>query len=316
MEEKIKIGISSCLIGNKVRWDGDDKLDRFITDTLGKYLEFVPVCPEAECGLGTPRETLRLEGDPENPRLVTRKEKADLTELMVAWSKKKLIELKKEDLCGYIFKSKSPSCGMERINVYQETGAPVKQGTGIFAKIFMDRFPQIPAEDDGRLHDPKLRENFIEMLFTLKRWRNTLAAGKQMNNLINFHTQNKLLILSHNQKIYRRMGKLVANHDDISLDNLFSQYEALLLEALKLQTTVKKNINVMMHIMGYFKKELSSDEKRELIDIIEKYRNNTVPVIVPITLLNHYVRKYRQPYLQSQTYLHPHPVSLKLRNHA
>jgi len=316
MEEKIKIGISACLLGHNVRWDEENKQDRFITDTLGRYLEFVPVCPENECSLGTPRPALQLVGNPENPRLMNRKEKIDYTAQMMAWSIDKLPELANENLCGFIFKSKSPSCGMERIPVYQESGPAIKQGTGIFARQFMQTFPQIPAEDDGRLHDPKLRENFIETLFTLKRWRDVLTQKRQMKNLIDFHTRNKLLILSHNQKIYRQMGKLVGKGSTISIEDLFEEYESLLLEALKLKTTVKKNINVLMHMMGYFKNHLSPGEKQELLTIIDNYAKGTVPVIVPITIFNHYTRKYNQPYLRMQTYLHPHPVSLKLRNHA
>ena len=316
MDEKIKIGISACLLGHDVRWDGESKQDRFITDTLGEYLEFVPVCPEMECGLGTPRDSLRLEGSLENLRLVTRTEKIDHTERMRTWGKKKIKELTKEDLCGYIFKSKSPSCGMERIPVYQESGPATKKGIGIFARLFLEAFPRLPAEDDGRLHDPKLRENFIETLFTLKRWRAAKHPPYKIKNLIDFHTENKLLILSHDQKIYRQMGKLVAAGNAMPAEDIFDQYETLLIDALRLTTTAKKNINVLMHMMGFFKKHITAEEKQELLDIIEKYRAGTVPLIVPVTLFNHYARKYRQPYLQSQTYLHPHPISLKLRNHA
>jgi uncharacterized protein YbgA (DUF1722 family)/uncharacterized protein YbbK (DUF523 family) len=283
---------------------------------LGKYLEFVPVCPEAECGLGTPRDSLRLEGSLENLQLVTRTEKIDHTERMKAWSKKKISALAKEDLCGYIFKSKSPSCGMERIPVYQETGPAIKKGIGIFARTFLETFPRLPAEDDGRLHDPKLRENFIETLFTLKCWRTASKPPLKIKRLIEFHTQNKLLILSHDQKSYRQMGKLVASGGEMPAEKVFDQYEAMLIDALRLNTTTKKNINVLMHMMGFFKKDIDTDEKQELLDIIEKYRTGAVPLIVPMTLFAHYARKYRQPYLQAQTYLHPHPVSLKLRNHA
>lgn len=317
MIEKIKIGISSCLLGNKVRWDGDHKQDRFLTDTLGKYLEFVPVCPEAECGLGIPREPLRLEGSPESLRLIAHDTRLDHTERMVLWSDRKLTDLALENLCGFVFKSKSPTCGMERIPVYKSTGGPgAKEGVGIFAKAFMTKFPEIPVEDDGRLHDPKLRENFVEMIFTLQRWRQTRSEMPKMRHLIDFHTRNKLLILSHSPEIYRRMGKLAAGDPSQPAQELFNQYQALLMDALKLATTVKKNINVLMHLMGYFKKDLSADEKQEILEIIESYRNGAVPLIVPITLINHYVRKYREPYLSSQTYLNPHPVSLKLRNHA
>lgn len=316
MNEKIKIGISACLLGHPVRWDGENKEDRFITRTLGNYLEFVPVCPEMECGMGSPRDSLQLQGDVENHRLMTRKTGIDYTELMEKWAEQKVTELAGENLCGYIFKSKSPSCGMERIPIYPEKGRAEKKGVGIFARRFMEAFPRLPVEDDGRLHAPKLRENFIESLFALKRWRDISGPPQKMSHLIAFHTENKLLILSHDQKIYREMGKLVADGGSLPAKDLFDQYEAMLVHVLGLHTSIQKNINVLMHMTGFFKKDITAEEKQELLDLIEKYRTGTVPLIVPVTLINHYARKYGQTYLQAQTYLHPHPVSLKLRNHA
>ena len=316
MMEKIKIGISACLLGENVRWDGENKQDRYLTDTLGRYLEFVPVCPETECGLGVPRDPLRLEGDPVSPRLVCRKTGVDLTDRVKNWAEEKMPILAGHDLCGFIFKSKSPSCGMERLPVYSESGPSQKKGHGIFANIFMQRFPRIPVEEDGRLHDPKLRENFIEALFTLKRWRAVRTSGKPVSALVDFHTRNKMLILSHNQDIYRKMGALVARGASIGMPQLHDQYERLLTDALRLKTTVKKNINVLMHMMGYFKKNLTPDEKQELLALIDQYKNGAVPLIVPVTMINHYARKYDQAYLKMQTYLTPHPVALKLRNHA
>jgi len=313
--EKIKLGISTCLLGENVRYDGGHKLDRFLTDTLGQYVEYVPVCPEVECGLSIPRESMHLEGDPESPRLVTLRTKQDMTERMVSWAKKRVVELEKEGLCGFIFKSDSPSSGMERVRVYNEKGMPVKKGVGMFAGIFMEHFPLLPVEDEGRLHDPKLRENFVERIFALKRWREVLAKKESRGNLVDFHTQQKLLILSHSPKHYQIMGKLVAQAKDIPLKNLFQQYQALLMEALQLKTTPKKNSNVLMHMMGYFKEQLSSDEKKELLEVIDHYRQEYIPLIVPMTLINHYVRKYDQPYLGQQVYLNPHPLELQLRNH-
>lgn len=307
--EKIRIGISACLLGQKVRYDGGHKLDRFLADTLGQYFEYVPVCPEVECGLPVPRESMRLEGDSESPRLVTSRTKQDMTERMVRWAKKRVIELEKEELCGYIFKSDSPSSGLERVKVYNEKGVPVKKGVGIFARIFMKHFPLLPVEDEGRLHDPELRENFLERIFTLKRWREILGKKVSRGNLVNFHTQHKLLILSHSPEHYRIMGKLVARAKEIPLKELFQQYQNILMEGLKLKTTPKKNANVLLHMMGYFREQLTSDEKQELLEVIEKYRKKVVPLIVPVTLVNHYVRKYAQPYLN------PHPLELQLRNH-
>ncbi len=313
--EKIKLGISTCLLGVNVRYDGDHKLDRFLTDTLGQFVKYVPVCPEVECGLPIPRESMHLEGDPDSPRLVTTRTKQDMTERMVQWARKRVADLEKEDLCGFIFKSDSPSSGMERIRVYNENGIPVKKGVGIFARIFMDRFPLLPAEDEGRLHDPKLRENFIERIFTLRRWREVLSKKENRGTLVEFHTKHKFLILSQSSKHYQMMGKLVAKAKDLPLKELYQKYQTLLMESLELKTTPKKNANVLQHMMGYFKAQLSSDEKQELLEVIDQYREGYIPLVVPITLINHYARKYEQPYLKEQVYLHPHPLELQLRNH-
>ncbi|MEW6388044.1 MAG: DUF523 and DUF1722 domain-containing protein [Thermodesulfobacteriota bacterium] len=312
---QIKLGISSCLLGAKVRYDGGHKWDRFITDTLGRYVEFVPVCPEVECGLGVPREAMRLEGKVEAPRLVTRQTHRDFTEQMEKWADRRLVELAQEGLCGFIFKSRSPSSGMVQVKVYGSEGAPVKKGVGLFARRFMEHFPLLPVTDEGRLHDPGLRENFIEAIFTLKRWRENLEQGKSRGNLVDFHTRHKLLILSHSPRHLRLMGKLVAQVTALPPEELFDRYQTLLLEALRLQTTVKKHIDVLYHLMGYFKKVLSGGEKQELLETIDYYRHGYVPLIVPVTLINHYVRKYDQPYLKGQYYLQPHPIELKLRNH-
>lgn len=315
MQQGVRLGISSCLLGNPVRWNSGHKLDRFLTNTLGQFVEYVPVCPEVEAGFGVPRESLRLVGDPENPRLITFKTKMDYTDRMRNWARKRVKELEKEDLHGFIFKSDSPSSGMIRVKVYTEKGMPVKKGVGMFAREFMTHFPLIPAEDDGRLHDAKIRENFIERIFTLQRWRNTIAQGKRMGSLVDFHTRNKLLILSHSPTHYSVMGKLVAEGKQMPMEDLYAQYEAALMASLALKTTLKKNLNVLQHLMGYFKKQLSKDEKQELLDVFDRYRQEFVPLIVPITLINHYVRKYDQRYLKLQTYLNPHPVELKLRTH-
>lgn len=311
----IRLGISTCLLGEPVRYDGGHKRDRFITDTLGQYVEFVPVCPETECGLGVPRESMRLQGDPASPRLVTSRTGVDHTDRMVAWAERRLKELEKEDLCGFIFKSDSPSSGMERVRVYSDKGMPERKGVGIFARRFMEHFPLLPVEEEGRLHDPKLRENFIESIFALKRWRDLLKDHPTRGKLVAFHTEHKLLVLSHSPKQSQLMGKLVAGAKQSPLGKLYREYEALFVAALMVKTTVKKNTNVLQHMMGYFKKELSPDEKQELIEVIDGYHEGLAPLIVPITLLRHYVRKYDQPYLKEQVYLNPHPVELKLRNH-
>jgi uncharacterized protein YbgA (DUF1722 family) len=258
---------------------------------------------------------MHLEGDPDSPRLVTTHTKQDMTDRMVKWARKRVTELEKEDLCGFIFKSDSPSSGMERTKVYNEKGMPVKKGVGIFARIFMNHFPLLPVEDEGRLHDPGLRENFIERIFTLKRWREALRKKESRGGIVDFHTKHKLLILSHSLKHYQTMGKLVARVKDLPLKELYRQYQTLLMESLKLKTTPKKNANVLQHMLGYFKEQLSSDEKLELLEVIDHYRQEDIPLIVPITLIQHYIRKYNQPYLKQQIYLNPHPLELQLRNH-
>jgi uncharacterized protein YbgA (DUF1722 family)/uncharacterized protein YbbK (DUF523 family) len=315
MEKNFRIGISSCLLGNEVRWNSGHKHDKYLTRTLGNFVEYVPVCPEVEAGFGVPRESFRLVGDPNSPRLITFKSKTDHTDRMLTWAKKRVRELEKENLCGFIFKSDSPSSGMIRVKVYNEKGMPHKVGIGMFARAFMEHYPLVPVEDDGRLNDPSIRENFILQIFTMKRWRDNLARKRGIGSLVDFHTRNKLLILSHSQKQYRLMGKLVADGKKLQIKELYHQYQLLLMEALKLKTTIRKNTNVLQHLMGYFKKQLSADEKQELLEVFDQYRSEYVPLIVPITLINHYVRKYDQPYLKQQTYLHPHPLELKLRTH-
>ena len=316
MEDKIRLGISTCLLGENVRYDGGHKRDRFIIETLGQFVEFVPVCPEVECGLPVPRESMHLAGDPQSPRLVTTRSKIDHTERMVHWARKRVGELERENLCGFVFKSNSPSSGMERVKIYNEHGIAQKTGVGMFARAFMDHFPLIPVEEDGRLHDVRLRENFIELIFALKRWRELLDHHQSRGKLVAFHTQHKLLILSHSQKHSTILGKLVAEAKNIPAEQLYSQYQMIFMEALRLKTTIKKNINVLQHMMGYFKRQLSADEKQELLETIDQYRSEYIPLIVPVTLIKHYVRKYDQTYLQQQLYLNPHPLELKLRNHA
>jgi uncharacterized protein YbgA (DUF1722 family)/uncharacterized protein YbbK (DUF523 family) len=315
MMDKIRIGISSCLLGESVRYDGGHKLDRFVRDTLGLYVDYVPVCPEVECGFGIPRESMHLEGDPRSPRLVTSRTKKDVTGQMVTWAQNRVAELEGEDLCGFIFKSNSPSSGMERVKIFDDKGMPRKIGIGLFAGIFMNHFPLVPVEEEGRLHDPVLRESFIERIFTLKRWREMIGQGGKIGNLVDFHSRHKLLIMAHSPKHSTALGKLVAGAKAVLEEERYGQYQSMLMEALKLKATAKKNANVLQHLMGYFKKQLSADEKRELLEVLDHYQQGHFPLIVPITLINHYVRKYDQPYLKIQYYLNPHPLELQLRNH-
>ncbi|UZP67003.1 DUF523 and DUF1722 domain-containing protein [Desulfovibrio mangrovi] len=321
---RIRLGISSCLLGNKVRFDGGHKRDAWIVDTLGKYVDFVPVCPEVEMGLPVPRNSLRLVGDPANPRLVVQKTGEELTMRMRTWAHERNAQLAREELCGFIFKRASPSSGMERVKVYRDVpeeqtakaGPPALSGVGVFAAEFMRAFPLLPVEEEGRLNDPALRENFIERIFVMQRWRALLSHGLTAGRLVEFHTRHKLLIMSHSVEHYREMGRLVAACSGMDGAELAGTYQTLLLTAVSRLATVKKHTNVLQHVMGYFKKKLSPDEKQELLEVVAAYHESLVPLIVPVTLLNHYVRKYNEPYLQGQWYLQPHPLELKLRNHS
>ena len=241
MEQAIKIGVSSCLLGNEVRYNGGHSHDRYVTGTLGQYFTFVDVCPEVEAGFGIPRETMRLVGDPEKPRMITTKTKKDCTDKMMSWVKKRVKELEKEDLCGFIFKKGSPSSGMERVRVYTDKGMPSNRGSGLFAKAFMEHFPLIPTEEEGRLNDSALRENFIERIFALRRWRLMAAKRISPGNIVAFHTAHKLQIMSHSQQHYREMGKLVARVKEIPKESLYEEYEKLFYDVEELQ---KKNLPI------------------------------------------------------------------------
>jgi uncharacterized protein YbgA (DUF1722 family)/uncharacterized protein YbbK (DUF523 family) len=314
--EKPRVGVSTCLLGENVRYDGGHKRDRFLTDTFGQFVEWVPVCPEVECGLPIPREAMRLVGDPEEPRLVTSRGGEDKTAQMKEWAAKRLGELEEADLHGFIFKSGSPSSGMERVRVYDENGMPQRVGVGIFARAFMEHFPLLPVEEEGRLHDMNLRENFIERVFCLARYRDFLSEDGSVGGLVTFHANHKLQLMSHSPQRLRDMGRMVARARGLGRDELFARYERLLMKALSEMATAPRHVNVLQHMMGYFKEDLSPDEKQELLDVIGDYREGLIPLVVPVTLMQHYVRKYDEPYLRDQTYLNPHPSELKLRNHA
>jgi uncharacterized protein YbgA (DUF1722 family)/uncharacterized protein YbbK (DUF523 family) len=311
----IRIGISSCLLGQEVRYDGGHKRDRYITDTLGQFFEWVPVCPEVEMGLGTPRETLRLVGDPEGPRLVFAKTGGDQTQTMQAWARPRLEGMVKADLSGYILKSDSPSCGMERVRVYRPSGIPSKDGVGIFARVLMERFPLLPIEEEGRLHDLPLRENFVERVFCYRRWQDLVASGLTRGKLVVFHTTHKLLMLAHSPKHYTELGRLVANAKALSPAALEARYGELFMAGLRVKATAKKHTNVMHHILGHLKRDLDGRDKAELLTVIGDCHRSLVPLVVPLTLLKHHLARVNVPYLQDQIYLNPHPKELMLRNH-
>jgi uncharacterized protein YbgA (DUF1722 family)/uncharacterized protein YbbK (DUF523 family) len=315
MDDKLKLGVSTCLLGEPVRYDGGHKRDPFIVDVLGRFVQLVPVCPEFECGLGVPRESMHLEGDPAAPRLITTRTRRDLTERMLTWCRHKVRALEAEDLCGFVFKSKSPSSGMERVQVFSAQGMPRKVGVGLFARAFMDHFPLIPVEEEGRLHDPVLRENFIEAIFALKRLRDLRAQGLTRGRLVEFHARHKLLLMSHSPTHDRELGRLVAEAKAHAPAELGRRYGELFVQTLRVRTTVRKHANVLQHMMGYFKRQLTADQKQELLEVIAAYQRQQVPLVVPLTLLRHYVRTYQEPYLGQQHYLDPHPAELMLRNH-
>jgi len=311
----INVGVSACLLGEPVRYDGGHKHDHYITGTLGKFFSFVPVCPEVECGLTTPREAMRLEGDPAAPRLMTRLGRIDKTGQMLAFCSRRLRELEQADLCGFIFKKGSPSSGLFRVKVYGAGGMATKSGSGIFAAAVAGHFPLLPLEEEGRLNDPDIRENFIERIFSYRRWKDFLAGGFSVGRLVEFHAAHKLLLMAHSPDIYRSLGPLVAKGRESDPQLLAARYEELFMKGLALHATVKKHTNVLQHVMGYFKKVLSTEEKQELLAVIMQYHERLVPLIVPLTLIRHYVSKYDQQYLRQQVYLAPHPAELMLRNH-
>lgn len=316
MAEKIRVGISRCLLGEKVRYDGQHKLDPYLRDVLGKFVEWLPVCPEVECGLPVPREAMRLVGNISSPRLLTTRTGIDHTDKMLHWASGKIEELEKLELCGFVFKSKSPSSGMKNVKVYSEKNGtyPEKKGVGLFAAELMKHFPLLPVEEAERLNDPALRESFIEKIFISGRWKNLMENNPTINGLISFHAGHKLIIMAHSRKHLTELGRMLGNHKKTDKD-IFNTYLQILMDALRFKANTKKNVNVLQHAAGYFKKKLSGDEKKELQDLIMKYYNGFVPLSVPLTLLKHYIKKYNDTYLSGQYYFNPFPEELGLRNY-
>jgi uncharacterized protein YbgA (DUF1722 family)/uncharacterized protein YbbK (DUF523 family) len=315
-EPVIRLGVSTCLLGEQVRYDGGHKLDRYLTGTLGQFFEWVPVCPEVEIGLPIPRESMRLEGDPEAPRLVAPKSGTDYTDRMKAWARGRLDELAAMDLCGFVAKKDSPSSGVFRVKVYNEHSMAQRVGTGIFPRELMNRFPLLPVEEEGRLNDMPLRENFIERVFAYYRWTRMLDGEPTPGGLVKFHTAHKLTLMAHSPKHYTEMGRLVADAGRRDWDELTAEYGALLMEGLGVMGTRGKHVNVLQHLMGYLKNYLPGEDKQELLGLIEDYRQGLVPLIVPLTLLKHHLNRHPVPdWVHQQVYLHPYPKELMLRNH-
>jgi uncharacterized protein YbgA (DUF1722 family)/uncharacterized protein YbbK (DUF523 family) len=312
-----RIGISSCLLGEKVRFDGGHKRDRFITDVFGTFVEWVPVCPELEVGMGVPRPSVRLVGDPAAPRMIQDKSGRDFADEMNAYSRRRVHELSRLDLSGYILKKDSPSCGMERVRVYPPGAgkAAERSGRGLFAAVLLDELPLLPVEEEGRLCDLRLRENFIERVFAYRRWQDLSAGRKSVGALVRFHAQHKYVLMAHSETHLRRLGRLVASAKGRPPAEVYAAYGQDFMEALAQHASVKKNVNVLQHIMGFFSERLDAGERDELVSLIQDYHRRLVPLIVPITLVRHYVKKFDVEYIRDQYYLEPHPKELMLRNH-
>lgn len=311
--EKIRVGISSCLLGWEVRYDGGHKRDAYINGTLARYFEFVPVCPEVGIGLGVPREPIRLVRQEDGIHVLgTRDPSKDVTEALASYGRRMASEL--ADLSGYIFKRASPSCGMARVKVYTPEGRPAGQSGGVYAREFMRSHPLLPCEEEGRLGDPALRENFITRVFVYRRWQELLRGGLTPARLVGFHSDHKYLVLAHDQAAYRRMGRLVAGAGRRPLEALAADYAAELMGALKRKATRRSHVNVLQHLLGYVSDRLEAEDCREMLEVIEQYRRGLVPLVVPLTLLRHHFRRHPHPYVQRQHYLSPHPEELMLCN--
>jgi uncharacterized protein YbgA (DUF1722 family)/uncharacterized protein YbbK (DUF523 family) len=318
MTGKLRLGISTCLLGEKVRYDGEDSLDHLLASTMSRHVDWVPVCPEVELGLGVPRETIRLVGDEASPRLVTSTTRVELTARMRELARSRVEALATEDLSGFVFKARSPSCGLARVKIYDDDDdAPRLAATGMFARAFLERCPSLPVAEAEQLHDVERREAFIERVFVMRRWRR--LAGGSHAALVEFHARHKLLLMAHSPAHARALGRLVATGGSgkgrVSA-LLRESYAAQLQDALARKATRPRHVNVLHHAMGYFKRQLSSVEKQELLDLIEGFRRGELPLIVPITLLAHHARSFGEAYLASQWYLAPEPAELGLRYHA
>jgi len=317
LEPSLRLGISSCLMGEEVRWNGGHKRDGFLLGLLNAYVEWFPLCPEVEIGLGTPRETIHLIGAVDQPRLVGTKSGADHTETMQRWARESLEEIAGWDLHGFVLKRASPSCGLFRVKVRNDKGMPEHTGRGIFARELAERFPLLPLEEEGRLHDLGLRENFIERVFVYERWQRLLRENPTPAGLVDFHTRHKLAVMAHSPKRYRELGRMVADAGKAPWRELAEAYASELFAALAVKATRGRHRNVLHHLMGFVKNELEADDKVELLEAIDDYAAGLMPLVVPLTLLNHHFRRLDAPdWVSQQVYLHPYPKELMLRSHA
>jgi uncharacterized protein YbgA (DUF1722 family)/uncharacterized protein YbbK (DUF523 family) len=315
MPEPIRIGISSCLLGEHVRFDGGHKRDSFLVETFGKLVEWVPVCPEVECGFGTPRQSMRLVREDRGIRLLTTKSREDLTSQMTRYSAERSEQLAQENLSGYVLKKDSPSCGLERVKVYAPQGTQTRTGRGIFAMHLIERFPHLPVEEEGRLSDPRLRDNFVERVFAYWRLRALFSGGWDRGALVRFHTAHKMALLAHSTTAYNELGRLVAGAGAADRNNLRREYEPLFMRTMAIPATRARHANVLHHMAGHLKTLVDDGSRAELAACIDEYRRGFVPLIVPVTLIRHHVRRFGVEYLGGQIYLDPHPRELMLRNH-
>lgn len=320
MEEetrRLRIGVSACLLGEEVRYNGGHKRDPFLTDMLGQYVDWVPVCPEVEIGLGTPRPAMRLVRIGGDTRMVTPETGADHTEAMRSYSERRVEELGAGRLAGYILKKDSPSCGMERVKLYPaEGGAPNKEARGLFADALLRRHPDLPVEEEGRLHDPLLRESFVTRIFVRDRWMSGQEEGWTRASLMRFHERHKFLFMARNQAGMRRLGRLLGESGKQDRgEDLAPLYLAGMTEVLRRPPTRRGHTNVLYHLAGFVTDRIDEGDRRELIESIDRYRAGLLPLIVPVTLIRHHVRRLGVEYLRDQVYLEPHPQELMLLNH-
>ncbi len=317
VEGPLRVGVSSCLLGNQVRYDDGHKRDAFLTELLGPHVEWVPVCPEVELGLGTPRPPVRLVQACDQIELREVRSGADHTRAMRSYARRRVEELAALDLCGYVLKKDSPSCGLFRVRVWSAVGraTPQRSGRGLFASALAEALPLLPIEEEGRLHDARLRENFVERLFAFQRLRALFAGRWTLGGLVAFHAAHKLTLLAHDPRAYAALGRLVARAADVERAELRARYSRDLLAALARPATRARHVNALQHAAGYFRRRLDAADRAELAGLIEAYRLGQVPLIVPMTLLRHHVRGHDVAYLAGQVYLDPHPRELMLRNH-
>lgn len=312
--DRLLIGISSCLLGERVRFDSGHKNHSYITQTLADYFDFKPFCPEVAIGLGIPREPIRLvatEPGAEVRCVGTKNPDKDVTEPLKAVAREQFEWI--AGLDGYIFKKDSPSCGMERVKVYTRD-MPKREGIGLYAAEILRAFPHLPVEEEGRLGDAALRENFIKRVFLYRRWRQLLESKPTANDLVSFHARHKLIYMSHNQEQARELGRMVAAIGDVPIERFFGDYIEAVTALMRRPVNRKNHSNVLKHIQGYLKRDLESDDRQELEETIERYRQGYLPLIVPITLLRHYFRKHPDPYIEQSWYMQPHPQELMLHN--